>query len=244
MDQAGTLSLAEEMGRRLMDEGAQAVVLAGSVVRGEAGAESDIDLYAFGPRSSYSLERHGDRLISVTWREPEAERAAFRSPGKAGAAIPAWRSARIVLDPHGVAAELQREAREWTWDAIGPERLDAYVAEEITGLAEEVHKLVASLRSGRRWTAAVQRSVLALHLAPILAVHLRLLYETENRLWDLVADAMGDVWRAAQEAAFAETLEPSCLAALRLYRLAVEAVEGVLDPGQHEVSLYAASLVP
>lgn len=244
MEQSEIITLAEDIGRRLMGEGAQALVLAGSVVRGEASAESDVDLYAFGPRSGYYLERHDGRLISITWREPSAEREAFLTPAKAGAVIPAWRSAHIIADPRGVAAQLQHEAREWSWDVIGQERLHRYVAEEITGLAEEVHKLVAGLRAGRRWTAAAQRSVLVLHLAPILSVHLRLLYETENRLWDLVADAMGGEWRAAQEAAFAERLEPSCLAALQLYRLAVQAVEGILDPGQRQVALHAASLVP
>ncbi|HEV2745545.1 MAG TPA: hypothetical protein VGV91_20495 [Rubrobacter sp.] len=67
------------------------------------------------------------------------------------------------------------------------------MAEEITSLAEEVHKLVAALRDGHRTVAAVQRSVLALRPAQVLGVHRRILYGSENRLWDLVADAMGEV---------------------------------------------------
>jgi hypothetical protein len=68
----------------------------------------------------------------------------------------------------------------------------------ITALAEEAHKLVVALRVGYRTTAAVQRSVLALRPAQILAVHRRILYGSENRLWTLVADAMGGgsgAWR-------------------------------------------------
>lgn len=242
MEQAEAMPLAAEIGRRLMDGGAEAVVLAGSVVRGEASAESDIDLYAFGPRASYTLWRHSARLISITWRSPEAEREAFLTPSKAGAVIPAWRSAHILFDPRGVAADLQHAATEWTWDVIGRPRLDQYVAGEITGLAEEVHKLVGSLRSGRRWTAAVQRSILALQLAPVLSVHLRLLYETENRLWDLVAEEMGAEWRQAQDDAFAAALEPACRAALRLYAMAAQNVAHTLEPQQREVVSYAASL--
>lgn len=244
MEPDEAIPLAEEIGRRLMDEGAQAVVLAGSVVRGEAGAESDIDLYAFGPRDSYSLERHGGRLISITWRRPEAERDASLSPSKAGAVIPAWRSARILFDPEGLAADLQRHARAWNWDTIGREQLDRYVAEEITGLAEEVHKLVAALRSGALWIAAVQRNILALHLAPVLSVHLRLLYETENRLWEMVSESMGAEWREAQKVAFEAALQPSCHGALRLYALAAQAVADTLEPQQREVVLYATSLTP
>lgn len=242
MDESEALALADEIGRRLMDEGAQAVVLAGSVVRGEAGTESDIDLYAFGFPSGYFLERQGGRLISITWRRPEDEREAFRTPAKAGAVVPAWRTARVLFDPQGVAAALQREARTWTWDTIGAERLDRYVAEEITGLAEEVHKLVAALRAGNRWTAAVQRNILALHLAPVLSVHRRLLYETENRLWEMVAGSMGPEWRQAQNEAFEAALEPSSRAALRLYALAAGAAADTLGPEQREVVMYAASL--
>jgi hypothetical protein len=238
----GVKGLVQDVCSRLLDDGAVAVVLAGSVVRGEAGAESDLDVYALGPHSGYALERHAGRLVSITWRTPDEERAAFDSPSKVGAVVPAWRRARILADPDGIAAGLQRAAHDWTWESIGDDRLSRYVAGEITGLAEEVHKLVSALRDGRRWTAAVQRSVLALHLAPILSVHLRLLYETENRLWELVAEAMGSDWREAQEAAFADPLEPSCLAALRLYQLAAVAVQGSLQPGERDVVRYAASL--
>lgn len=229
---------------RLMAEGARAVVLAGSVVRGEASAESDIDLYAFGSRSGYFLERLQGRLLSITWRQPEAERAAFLDPSKAGAVIPAWREAVILEDPEGLAANMQREAREWTWEAIGDEALDRYVAREVTELAEEVHKLVAALRAGRSWTAAVQRNILALHLGPVMSVHLRLLYETENQLWDLVAEGMGSEWRDAQDGAFRGPFHESCLAALRLYRLAGTAARAYLQPGQLDVVRYAAALHP
>jgi hypothetical protein len=233
-----------ELAGRLMTEGARAVVLAGSIVRGEAGPESDIDLYAFGARSGYFLERQHGHLVSITWREPEEERAAFLDPSKAGAVIPAWRGAVILEDPEGLAAALQREAREWSWADIGDEALDRYVAREVTELAEEIHKLVAALRAGRSWTAAVQRNVLALHLAPILSVHLRFLYETENRLWDLVAAEMGPEWQKAQRDAFEASLEPSCHAALRLYALAAAAVSTLLEPGQRDVVTYASSLAP
>lgn len=237
-------AVARAMVRRLVEEGARAVVLAGSAVRGDAGPESDLDLYAFGPRSGYLLERHGGRLVSITWRSPEAERAAFLEPSKAGAVIPAWRGARILIDPDEIAADIKAQADSWSWDAIGGERLDRYVAEEITGLAEEVHKLVNALRDGRRWTAAVQRNILALHLAPVLSVHLRLHYETENRLWDMVANELGADWREAQTVAFEELFEASCHAALQLYRLAASATRNTLDAGQREVVEYACSLTP
>lgn len=234
--------LTESMTGRLVAEGALAVVLAGSVVRDEAGPESDVDIYAFGSRSGYHLERHGNRLVSITWQDPDAERAAFVNPSRVGAVIPAWRSALILADSNGLAARLKADALAWTWDTIGEDNLNGYVASEVTGLAEEVHKLVSALRDGRFWTAAVQRNILALHLAPILSVHLRLLYETENRLWDLVAEGMGDQWRAAQDRAFTAPPADSFRAALQLYALAAAATSALLSPEQRDVVIYAVSL--
>ena len=89
-------------------------------------------------------------------------------------------------------ASLIEEARAWSWGPI-ERRCDEWVAEQVTGYAEEVHKLVAALRNGNRPLAAVQRS--------LLAVHRRVLYGSENRLWDLVADAMGEGWSRTQSAA-------------------------------------------
>ena len=85
--------------------------------------------------------------------------------------------------------------------------------------------LVAALRNDNRPLAAVQRTLLAVHLAPILAVHRRILYGSENCLWDLVADAVGEGWSRTQSAALGlggESLERTCEAALWLYGLAAE----------------------
>jgi hypothetical protein len=82
--------------------------------------------------------------------------------------------------------------------AAGAGRCDGWVAGETTALTEEVHKLVAALRAGQRTTAAVQRSVLTLRPAQVLAVHRRILYGSENHLWDLVSCAMGEEWHELQ----------------------------------------------
>ncbi|MGH2584731.1 MAG: hypothetical protein ACRDJE_07430, partial [Dehalococcoidia bacterium] len=109
----------------------------------------------------------------------------------------------------------------------------------------EVHKLVNSLAAGNRWMAAVQRSLLALRMAPILAVQHGLLYETENRLWDLIAERMGSEWRALQSAAFAENGEPleeSCTAALALYAHTVAETRHLLTTEQKAVVAHACRL--
>lgn len=225
------------MARELATRGAEAVVLMGSWVRGDAHRESDLDVHAIGRGPLYRLERRGEFLVAVSWRTAASWRRAFRDPAAVGGAVPGWRRARILHDPRGVARRLKEEARRWTWARLG-RRADAWAAEELTGYAEEVHRLVGSLALRRPWAAAVQRSVLALRMAPILAVRRRILYETENRLWDLVAAKMGPRWRRAQAAALGvggEPLEEGCRAALELFAMAARDLGPLLDRRQKAV---------
>lgn len=238
------IRLASRIARELTERGAQAVILSGSHVRGDAHSESDIDLFVVGRGPSYRLERRGRFLVTVSWSTEKQYRAAFSSPASAGGAVPFWRQARILTDPHGLAAALKQEAAVWTWDLI-EKRCDAWVADEITGYAEEVHRLVGRLEFGHPLGASVQRSVLALRLGQILAVHHRILYETENVLWDVVAARMGEEWAGTQEAALGVndvSFEETCQAALRLYVLAAEAVMHLLDGRQRPVVEHACRL--
>jgi hypothetical protein len=152
--------------------------------------------------------------------------------------VPGWRHAVLLHDPVGVASAIKQEALAWQWGLVA-DRCDEWVAESLTGYAEEVHKLRTSLRDGEWITAAAQRSVLALRLASILAIHRRILYGSENRLWDLVGAEMGTAWREAQAAAFAvgrESVEASGQAAVRLFQIAVDEVRPLLDDRQRAVA--------
>ena len=77
-------------------KGPKVVVLFGSRVRGDAYKESDIDIHAIGRGSRYKLERFQGFLFSVSWETARNHHAAFRSPGKVGGIIPAWRGAKII----------------------------------------------------------------------------------------------------------------------------------------------------
>jgi hypothetical protein len=243
------LSVVTPLAAELAAAGARAVWLAGSHARLEASPHSDIDIGVIADRAGagpgYRLERRGEHLVSVAWTTAEATCASFRYPAVLGGAVPGWRGAVLLHDPDGVATALRDEARAWRWDDVAG-ACDAWVAEQITGWAEEVHKLVAAIESGGALASAVQRNVLALRLAPVLAMHRRILYDTENALWDLVARREGEPWTSLQRAALAvdgESLATSTRAALAFYDRAAAVTDALLDARQRSVVAHARGLI-
>lgn len=73
------LKVGRAVSRRLVEEGAEAVVLMGSHVRGDAYDESDLDVHAVGRGPHYRLERYQGFTISVSWATSGQDRRTFRS---------------------------------------------------------------------------------------------------------------------------------------------------------------------
>jgi len=241
---SSAIDLARRLVPGLVDREARAVVLAGSHARGDATSESDLDIVIVGVGPAYRLEAREDVLVADSWATEEGHRARLDNPSEVGNAVPGWREAVVLHDPGGIAAALREEARGWSWERLG-DRCDRWVADSVVGHAEKVQKLVSALRAQSELTAVVQRGILAPRLAPTLSVHHRLLYGSENKLWDFVAEQVGDEWRHVQAAAFAigsESLNESCVAALRLFRLAAEEVRPLLDARQLAVVEHALTL--
>jgi hypothetical protein len=242
--QQDVLPLCRRIADELTADGARAVVLVGSHARNAATPESDVDLVAIGSGPGYQLSVRAGRLISLSWHTADEQREQFRSPRSAVTEIPGWRSGVIISDRDGIAAALQREAVDWTWDRVaGAAR--AWVAAELTGYAEEVHKLVAALRYGRPRLAAVQRNLLAMHLPLILAVHFEILYDSENEVWDAIAERAGEHWRSRQDRALSvdrPLLTDSCQAALELYEQAVTLAGQHFNDQQRSVVAHTVTL--
>jgi predicted nucleotidyltransferase len=228
----------------LAARGARAVVVTGSHARGEAGGGSDLDLVVVGDGPGYLLEVREGVLVTQKWTTEAECRGRFLDPSTAGSYVPGWREALVLHDPYGIAEQLKREALSWEWMSLGT-ACDAWVAEEVTRLAEEVQKVAGALGSGRTLRAGARRAVLVLRLPPLLAAHYRLLNGSEDALWQQLGTRLGPEWTQAQAAAFAtegEGLEASCAAALRLYRIAAEAVAETLEEAQQDVVAHALAL--
>jgi predicted nucleotidyltransferase len=236
---------AHEIARRLQAQGARAVVLVGSYAHGRRHYASDIDLHVIGKRGDHILERYGGYLISISRGTADDARRGFRDPFAVGKDIPGWRHAVILVDPQRIARKLRAEARRWHWGLI-KDKADREVAADITHVAENVQKLLGLLSVGQVMAAAVQRSVIAFRLPGILAVHHRILYESENNYVELVARRMGQPWTRYQRKALgiqAESLAATSEATLALYVLAIAEVRPLLDRRQRSVVGGACDLI-
>lgn len=235
----------ERLRAELIDSGAVVIAITGSRARGNAHDRSDLDVIAIGDGPRYDVDVWDGVLVAQAWSSEDEQTRRFTDPREIGASVPGWREAVLLHDPEGVGASLQRRALQFEWSAVDA-ACDAWVGDEVAGYAEEVQKLVAALEARNTLSAAVLRTLLAFRMPRIAAVHHRLLYGSENVLFDLVGRAMGREWRETHAAALSvngESFEKSCLAALRLYRLTGEAARDLLDERRQRVFRHALAVV-
>lgn len=171
------------------------VWLAGSYARGDQARFSDVDLGVLADGASPRLARwaRSGVLISVSYTTVGLARASFRQPMLAGAAIPGWRAAAILHDPSGIGANVQARARSWTWEEIANET-DETLNHEAGVVVDLVLKVLNGLQRGNPAEAARQKNALVATLIRLVAVHRRLLYDSEAHLIAAVNGAMGEEW--------------------------------------------------
>ncbi len=231
------LRLAAELTREACATGARAAILFGSYARGAALPESDVDLTFVGPDRESSLERREGYLFSLDWRSMEKFRQTMRNPEWGPGSVQGLRRSMVLWDPGGVAAGLKAEAAAWNWDEMS-ERCDLWAAEQLTSLAEDVQRAVGQFRR-KGWMGFVLKGMLSARLAMILSHHLRILYDSENEVWDLVCHRLGQPWAGLQAAAFCsknEDQQASFEATMKMYSYSVEMMYERMDQRQRLVA--------
>ena len=220
------------------------VGIVGSYSRGQESKYSDVDFDIFvskvpdNPYDRYTLRYWDGKLVSLKYTLLDDERSALTNPRRAIWAVPGLRGMKIVLDKDGSLTALQQAAHVFDWSSL-QSAANEYAAEEVTGCAEEVHKILNGLARGHESTVLYATWGLVNGMLSAVAVQRGLMIVSENRYFDLIQDSVGrnSQWTRAFRAAWG--LDPNAsqyqsrgTAALMLYRLTA-AMFDELIPEKH-----------
>jgi hypothetical protein len=218
--------------------------IVGSYARGQESQYSDVDVDIFVSRlpektyDRYTLRYWDDKLISLKYTLLEDEASTLTNPRRAIWAVPGLMGMKILLDKDGSIAALQKAARDFDWSSLQP-AADTFVAEEIMGNAEEVHKILNGLAHGLESTVLYATWGLVKNMLEAVAVQRGILIVSENRYFDLIQESVGrdSKWTSAFRTAWG--LDPASsqyqtrgVAALQLYRLSAAMFEALI-PEKH-----------
>ena len=205
-------ALLRQLTRELVDDNTEALGLTGSHARGDAGPDSDVDLWHFlhslpqDPVARYTLRMVEGQLVSISLRRLAEEAALMRAPATAIAVVPGFRQMRALHDPQGALARVIDEARAFEWASLRSAAV-LQAGHELCGNAEEVGKLLDAPAQGNEETALFWLNALIFGLLRALSLGLGLLIETENRQIQQLQTTVGvdSAWshelRAALDAA-------------------------------------------
>lgn len=203
------------------------VGLVGSHARGQGRPHSDIDLDFFLPKTPtkgperYHLYQRSGYLVSVKRVGIEDQQAELHQPQDAIWAVPGMQQMQILSDPTGQLAQLQAEALAFEWKPL-EDSANRYVSYALMHNTEEVYKVLSGLEEQNPSKAIYATLGLGLGLVEAMAVHKRLLVESENQYFAQVYQALGQnsPWSRAHQLAVgwrAGAFQRRGIAALQLY---------------------------
>ncbi len=238
--------------------GSVGMLLTGSFARGEASAQSDVDLLKFvneipaDPQKRYILHVRQGYLISVTTTSVVEKEAEMQKAEQAIWCVPGLRQSQVLYDPWSYLHHLRKKAFSFEWEPALQKEANQYASAQIWGYAEEAHKVVSALL--RKDESALLYGLSGLYLAMprILAVQQGLMIRSENSLFSQVQEAVGDEsdWTKYLRLAMGvDPLETSDWmgqrgrAALRLYRETVAYLKNIISEPQMPVIQNALTVI-
>ncbi len=189
-------SFLQSLVSKLDNENTLGVVLAGSFARGEGGLFSDVDIRCYvrqppvNAAEVYTMQYLDGYLVSFYLTTLVEEYASLRIPQKAIWAVPGLRQMRILLEKDGSISTLKEAAVKFTWEPLQA-AADAYASWNLSGFAEETHKILSGLAE-RNESKTLNATAGLIHgLATTILVQRGVLIPTENAYLDLAQDTAG-----------------------------------------------------
>ena len=183
--------------------GTRGLALAGSFVRGEHTAWSDIDILRYASIGAPAVPPAwiAGRLVRVSSQTMDEAWSELERPEIAIWAVLPLREMRILMDRDGDVTRLSTRARDFRWDDIA-DSARAWASRRVAKDAENVLKLRAAIERADESSILNAHLNLAAHCADAVAVARGVLIPTENRFHDVVRAAAGADWTRLQRAAY------------------------------------------
>ena len=227
-----------------------AIVLLGSLARGEETPWSDLDVERWFTTATEMKEgwpRFIDgRLLMVSSRTVDDVWKELRSAERAIWAVPAYRTMRVLVDRRGDAAAIHAAAVAFDWEQLREDA--AHSARLIVAKsAEYVFKIRAAVERQDESAALHAEGSLIGRCARAVAIGRGVLVRSENEYYRRVCETAGDAWTRAFRSSFG--LEDGdafsqARAACRLYTETVLALEDLLDADTRVITARALAIAP
>ena len=166
-------------------ENTVAIVLTGSLARGDTTEFSDIDLYHYVDTlpanvNKYAIHYEDDILVSVSTATLDSEQAKLQRPDTAIWTVEGIRQARLLFDPQGCFEALQQDAKDFIWTDELQTQANQFASRLLMDDGEEARKVLTGLAKDDASIILYATYGLVLGLSKTIAIQRGLLLKSEN----------------------------------------------------------------
>ena len=231
---------------RFKRPGVIGICMAGSYTRGMQDEYSDIDLELYVdelPKEGYALQLFDEKLVSVKYLRIADELSSLKIPERAVWAVPGLSNMHILVDENGELAKLKQAAVDFNWAPLQP-LADVYANEQLSGCAEEAHKIMGGLKTGNESKVLYASWGMFKNLSFAALVQTGLMIQSENRAFAILEEHFGKShsWTRAFRLSFGMDVETGVpayqtrgKASLNLYQETANLFKDIITDKHREV---------